>query len=234
MSSTPPYKAPRGTERACPSWRSEAVYRLLYNNLENAERPEDLVVYGGTGKAARSVEDLETIARALQTLADDETLLVQSGRAQATFPTHEDAPRVLIANSNLVPRWSTWEDFHDLEDQGLTMYGQMTAGSWCYIGTQGIIQGTYETMAAVGRRHFDGTLQGKTVLTGGLGGMGGAQPLAVEIAGGACLAVEAVEAHADERIDVGYCQHKTHDLEEAVSIVEDAALGGGQVGRAHV
>jgi urocanate hydratase len=226
MPEGPPYRAPRGTDRECPNWRSEAVYRLLYNNLENAERPEDLVVYGGTGRAARSQTDLATITEALQGLGDEETLLVQSGRAQATFPTHEDAPRVLIANSNLVPRWSTWEHFHELEDEGLTMYGQMTAGSWCYIGTQGIIQGTYETMAAVGRKHFDGTLAGKTVLTGGLGGMGGAQPLAVEIAGGACLAVEAVEEHADKRIDVGYCQHKTHDLEEAVGIVEDAAERG--------
>jgi urocanate hydratase len=198
----------------------------LYNNLENAERPEDLVVYGGSGRAARSVEDLETITTALENLDDDQTLVVQSGRAVGTFQTHEKSPNVLIANSNLVGRWANWDNFNELERQGLTMYGQMTAGSWCYIGTQGIIQGTYETMAAAARKHFDGTLEGKTVLTGGLGGMGGAQPLAVEIAGGACLTVEVDETRADKRIDIGYCQEKTHDIDEAVSIVNNAADNG--------
>jgi urocanate hydratase len=226
MGLEPPYQAPRGTDRSCESWRTEAILRQLYNNLENAERPEDLVVYGGSGRAARSVEDLERITEALEALSDDQTLVVQSGRAVGTFETHEAAPNVLIANANLVGRWANWEQFNELERQGLTMYGQMTAGSWCYIGTQGIIQGTYETLAAVAHEHFDGTLEGKTVLTGGLGGMGGAQPLAVEIAGGACLAVEADEDRADRRIDVGYCQHKTHDLDEAVGIVEDAAERG--------
>ncbi len=199
---------------------------MLYNNLENAERPEDLVVYGGSGRAARSMEDLDRITDALESLGDEQTLVVQSGRAVGTFQTRPEAPRVVIANANLVPRWSTWETFNELEQAGLTMYGQMTAGSWCYIGTQGIIQGTYETLAAVARKHFDGSLAGRTVLTGGLGGMGGAQPLAVEIAGGACLAVEVDEAHADKRIERGYCQHKTHEMSEAVSIVEEAAERG--------
>ncbi len=222
MGPEPRYSAPRGTELACRSWRSEAVYRMLYNNLENAEGPEDLIVYGGTGKAARSHEDLDRITEALQALEEDETLIVQSGRAVATFKTHASAPRVLIANSNLVPRWSTWEEFNRLEKLGLTMYGQMTAGSWCYIGTQGIIQGTYETLASLAREHFDGSLRGRLVLTGGLGGMGGAQPLAVEIAGGVCLAVEVDEARAQRRVDVGYCQQLTYDLDEAVAIAEEA------------
>ncbi len=226
MGDQPIYQAPRGPEISCPSWRSEAVKRLLYNNLENAELPDELIVYGGTGRAARSKADLQRITHALEQLEDDQTLVVQSGRAVGTFQTHEHAPRVLIANSNLVPRWSTWEVFNELEQQGLTMYGQMTAGSWCYIGTQGIIQGTYETLAACGRKHFGSDLAGKSVLTGGLGGMGGAQPLAVEIAGGACLAVEVDEARAQRRVDIGYCQELTHDMGEAIAIVEAAADEG--------
>ncbi|MCJ7607968.1 MAG: urocanate hydratase, partial [Thermoplasmata archaeon] len=168
-------KAGRGAELTCRGWRQEAILRMLQNNLENAEKPEELIIYGGTGKAARNWECYDAIVRTLQTLGDDETLLVQSGKPVAVFRTHKLAPRVLIANSHLVPRWSNWEVFHELEAKGLTMYGQMTAGGWAYIGTQGILQGTYETFAACARQNFDGTLKGRLVLTGGLGGMGGAQ-----------------------------------------------------------
>src|SRR3990172_6080638 len=176
-------RAPRGAQLSCKSWLTEAAYRMIQNNLdpEVAERPDDLVVYGGRGQAARSWEAFEAILRTLRELEDDETLLVQSGKPVAVFTTHPDAPRVLIANANLVPRWSTWEKFYELEKLGLIMYGQMTAGSWIYIGTQGIIQGTYETLAACARQHFGGSLQGRLVLTGGMGGMGGAQPLAAKM-----------------------------------------------------
>src|SRR6266849_5583875 len=185
-------RAPRGTSLTCKGWPQEAALRMLMNNLDPdvAERPDDLVVYGGTGKAARSWPAFDAIVRALRALDHDETLLVQSGKPVAVFRTHTGAPRVLIANALLVPAWATWETFRDLEDRGLTMYGQMTAGSWIYIGSQGILQGTYETFAAAARRDFGGTLSGRVVVTAGLGGMGGAQPLAATMNGGVILAVE--------------------------------------------
>jgi urocanate hydratase len=191
---------------------------MLMNNLdpEVAERPADLVVYGGTGRAARSWEAFDAIVKALRALEHDETLLVQSGKPVGVFRTHPSAPRVLIANSNLVGRWATWDHFRELERAGLMMYGQMTAGSWIYIGTQGILQGTYETFGAVARRHFDGTLAGRTVLTAGLGGMGGAQPLSATMHGAAFLAIEVDESRADKRLQTGYCDRKTHSLAEAL------------------
>jgi urocanate hydratase len=200
-------RAPRGTEISCKSWFTEAPLRMLMNNLdpEVAERPEDLVVYGGSGKAARNWECYDAIVETLRGLENDETLLVQSGKPVAVFGTHEDAPRVLIANSLLVPRWATWETFWDLEAKGLTMYGQMTAGSWMYIGTQGILQGTFETFAECARQHFGGTLAGRLVLTAGLGGMGGAQPLSVTMNGGVCLAVEVDSSRIKRRIETRYC-----------------------------
>ncbi|MFO8133025.1 MAG: urocanate hydratase [Thermoplasmatota archaeon] len=222
-------RAKRGEELRCKGWRQEAILRMLENNLENAEVPGELIVYGGTGKAARDWDCYYAIVRELKQLADDETLLVQSGKPVGVFKTHENSPRVLIANANLVPRWSTWEDFYELEDLGLTMYGQMTAGSWCYIGTQGIIQGTYETFAALARKHFDGTLEGRFVLSGGLGGMGGAQPLAITMNGGAALVVECDEKRIDRRIEAGFCQEKTDDLDEALDIVATAADAGEAV-----
>src|SRR5213596_993276 len=184
--------APRGSERSCKGWHQEAAMRMLMNNLDPdvAENPDQLVVYGGTGRAARSWEAFDAIVRTLTTLGNDETLLVQSGKPVGVFRTHEDAPRVLIANSNLVGRWATWDVFRDLEKKGLTMYGQMTAGSWIYIGTQGILQGTYETLAAVARRHFGGSLTSRLFVTAGLGGMGGAQPLAAVMNGAAALVVD--------------------------------------------
>lgn len=219
-------KAARGDELRCKGWRQEAILRMLENNLENAELPEELIVYGGTGKAARSWDAYHAIVEELKRLEGDETLLVQSGKPVGVFKTHENSPRVLIANANLVPRWSTWEDFYELEDLGLTMYGQMTAGSWAYIGTQGIIQGTYETFAALARKHFDGTLEGRFVLSGGLGGMGGAQPLAITMNGGAALVVECDEQRIDRRIEAGFCQEKTDDLDEALDMVTAAADEG--------
>src|SRR5688500_3805738 len=189
-------RAPRGTELSCRGWPQEAAMRMLMNNLdpEVAERPDDLVVYGGTGRAARSWEAFDAMVAALRKLADDETLLVQSGKPVGVFRTHEWAPRVLIANSNLVPEWATWDEFRRLEAMGLTMYGQMTAGSWIYIGTQGILQGTYETFAECARQHFGGTLEGRLVVTGGLGGMGGAQPLAATMNGAAFLGIDVDES----------------------------------------
>ena len=201
MTSGPrPVRAPRGTELTCRGWQQEAALRMLMNNLdpEVAENPDALVVYGGTGRAARSWDAFDAIVRELRALADDETLLVQSGKPVAVFRTHEWAPRVLIANSNLVGKWATWGVFRDLEAQGLMMYGQMTAGSWIYIGTQGILQGTYETFAELARQHFGGSLAGRVVLTAGLGGMGGAQPLAVTMNEGCALCVE-VDLHRIER-----------------------------------
>ena len=217
-----------GSDRECVGWRQEAALRLLNNNLdpEVAEDPERLVVYGGTGRAARSWEAYETIVAELRELGETETLLVQSGKPVGRFETHERAPRVLIANSNLVGRWDTWEHFHELEADGKIMYGQMTAGSWAYIGTQGIIQGTYETLAELARQHFDGTLSGRIVATAGLGGMGGAQPLAVTMNGGVCLAAEVDEARIDRRIETGYCQEKATDLDEALARAEEAAAAG--------
>ena len=220
--------ASTGAEIECNGWRQEAALRLLNNNLdpEVAEDPENLVVYGGTGRAARSWDAYDTIVTELRELGDTETLLVQSGKPVGRFETHERAPRVLIANSNLVGKWDNWDHFHELEAKGLIMYGQMTAGSWAYIGTQGIIQGTYETLAEAGRQHFDGDLTGTVTVTGGLGGMGGAQPLAVTMNGGCCLAAEVDERRIDRRIETGYCQEKTDDLDEAIERVDAAAAAG--------
>ncbi|HET6398782.1 MAG TPA: urocanate hydratase [Candidatus Thermoplasmatota archaeon] len=218
-----PKVADPSTPLRCKTWRAEAILRMLENNLHNAEDPDSLVVYGGTGKAARNPKALAGIRKALQALGQEETLLVQSGKPVAVFETWEQAPRVLIANSHLVPKWSDWDHFRKLEADGLTMYGQMTAGSWCYIGTQGIIQGTYETFAAAARTHFGGDLRGRIVLTGGLGGMGGAQPLAVTMNGGVCLAVEVDEARARRRLEAGFLDAIAHDVDLARQMVEDAA-----------
>jgi urocanate hydratase len=217
-------RAPRGNTLTCRSWPQEAAMRMLMNNLDPdvAERPEDLVVYGGTGKAARSWEAYDAIVRTLRDLADDETLLVQSGKPVAVFRTHEMAPRVLISNSMLVPKWADWGTFRELENAGLTMYGQMTAGSWIYIGTQGILQGTYETLAECARQHFGDTLAGTITLTGGLGGMGGAQPLAVTMNGGVALCVEVDPARIERRIKTRYLDRETDSLDEALSWAEEA------------
>src|SRR5687768_2455098 len=214
-------RAPRGTSLTCKGWLQEAALRMLMNNLDPdvAERPEDLVVYGGKGRAARNWESFDAIVRELQRLGDDETLVVQSGKPVGVFRTHADAPRVLIANANLVPQWATWETFRDLEDRGLTMYGQMTAGSWIYIGTQGILQGTYETLAALARRHFGGTLAGTLTVTAGLGGMGGAQPLAVTMNEGVALVVEVDPGRIERRVASGYLDESTDDLETALERV---------------
>ena len=224
-------RAARGTELSCRGWAQEAALRMLMNNLdpEVAERPEDLVVYGGTGKAARDWPSYDAIVRTLRTLADDETLLVQSGRPVGVFRTHAHAPRVLIANSNLVGDWATWDRFRELERAGLMMYGQMTAGSWIYIGTQGILQGTYETFGAVAREHFGGSLRGRWVLTGGMGGMGGAQPLAATMADASILCVEVDPRRIERRIETRYCDRMTHSLEEAVAWVREAAGRGEAV-----
>jgi urocanate hydratase len=221
-------RAPRGTELSCRGWQQEAALRMLMNNLDPdvAERPEDLVVYGGTGRAARSWEAFDAMVATLRTLADDETMLVQSGKPVGVFRTHRHSPRVLIANSNLVGRWANWETFRELERQGLTMYGQMTAGSWIYIGTQGILQGTYETFGAVARKHFGGSLRGTWTLTGGMGGMGGAQPLAVTMNEGAVLCVDVDPARIQRRIDTRYCDRMTHDLDEALGWVDQARKAG--------
>ena len=211
-----------GTEITAKSWLTEAPLRMLMNNLhpDVAENPHELVVYGGIGRAARTWDDFDKIAAALRELEEDQTLLVQSGKPVGVFQTHKDAPRVLIANSNLVPHWATWEHFNELDRKGLAMYGQMTAGSWIYIGTQGIVQGTYETFAEAGRQHYDGSLKGKWILTAGLGGMGGAQPLAAVMAGACCLAVECDETRADFRIRTRYCDEKTHSLDEALAMID--------------
>ncbi|HDD57434.1 MAG TPA: urocanate hydratase, partial [Thermoplasmatales archaeon] len=215
-------KAMRGTKLRCKGWRQEAILRMLENNLENAEIPEELIVYGGTGKAARDWESYEKIVETLKRLENDETLVIQSGKPVAVFKTWENSPRVIIANANIVPHWSTWEKFHELEELGLIMYGQMTAGSWCYIGTQGIIQGTYETFAACAKKHFDGTLKGKIVLTGGLGGMGGAQPLAITMNGGICIAVECDKSRIERRLRAGFCDMMVEDIDKAVELAMDA------------
>jgi urocanate hydratase len=222
------HRAPRGTSLTCRGWQQEAALRMLMNNLdpEVAERPEDLIVYGGTGKAARNWEAFDAIVRSLRSLSNDETLIVQSGKPVGIFQTHAGAPRVLIANANLVPKWATWDAFRDLEDRGLTMYGQMTAGSWIYIGTQGILQGTYETLAALGRRHFGGTLSGRIVVTAGLGGMGGAQPLAVTMNGGVALVIEVDPARIEKRLASKYLDESTADLEAAVSRAQECARDG--------
>ena len=212
-----------GTERSCKSWQTEAALRMLMNNLhpDVAENPHELVVYGGIGRAARTWEDFDRIVAALRDLEGDETLLVQSGRPAGVFRTHADAPRVLIANSNLVPHWATWDHFNALDRKGLMMYGQMTAGSWIYIGTQGIVQGTYETFAEAGRQHCGGDLRGRWILTGGLGGMGGAQPLAAVMAGACCLAVECDETRIDFRLRTRYVDAKAHALDEALALIAD-------------
>ena len=219
-------KARRGTKLACKGWRQEAILRMLQNNLENAEKPDELIIYGGTGKAARNWDCYNAIVKSLEELGDDETLLIQSGKPVGVFKTTQLAPRVLTANSHLVPRWSTWEVFHELEAKGLIMYGQMTAGGWAYIGTQGILQGTFETFAECARQNFRGSLKGRLVLTGGLGGMGGAQPLAVTMNGGVCIAVECDEKRIDRRMKMKYCDTKVKDIDEAVKIALDAKRRG--------
>lgn len=221
-------KAPRGTKLNCKGWHQEAALRMLMNNLdpEVAERPGDLVVYGGTGKAARNWESYEAIVRTLKDLEDDETLLVQSGKPVGVFRTTSQSPRVLIANSNLVPAWGNWEHFRELEQKGLMMYGQMTAGSWIYIGTQGILQGTYETLAELADQHFGGTLKGRLVLTAGLGGMGGAQPLAVTMNGGVAIVVEIDQERIEKRIATRYCQVSTDSMDEALQLAQEAQNNG--------
>jgi urocanate hydratase len=223
MSGPRTVRAPRGTQLTCKSWLTEAAYRMIQNNLdpEVAERPQDLVVYGGRGQAARNWECFDAILESLKTLESDETLLVQSGKPVAIFKTHLDAPRVLIANSNLVPHWATWEHFDELAAKGLIMYGQMTAGSWIYIGTQGILQGTYETFGALAKLKDWGSLKGKFVLTAGLGGMGGAQPLAITMNEGVGLIVEVDPARAKRRLDMGYVDRVVDNLEEAMTLVEE-------------
>src|SRR6478672_1552451 len=218
MSGPRPVKAPRGPELSCKGWVQEAALRMLHNNLdaEVAENPDALVVYGGTGKAARSWEAFDVIVRELRSLENDETLLVQSGKAVGRFRTHPDAPRVLLANSNLVGKWATWEHFRELEKKGLIMYGQMTAGSWVYIGSQGIVQGTYETFLSLAAQHFGGTLKGKLNVTAGLGGMGGAQPLAITMNEGVCLAAEMEEWRIKKRIETRYLDKYTNNLDEAI------------------
>ncbi|HWE41171.1 MAG TPA: urocanate hydratase [Gemmatimonadaceae bacterium] len=239
MSGPREVRAPRGPAISCRGWQQEAALRMLCNNLdpEVAERPDDLVVYGGTGKAARDWPSFDAIVRTLRTLGDDETLLVQSGKPVAVFRTHRWSPRVLIANSNLVGRFATWEVFRDLEKKGLIMYGQMTAGSWIYIGSQGIVQGTYETFGAVARQHFGGSLAGRFVLSAGLGGMGGAQPLAATLNGAAFLGIEVDESRIDKRIATGYCDRKSSDAAEALGWIREAVaarrpLSVGLVGNA--
>ena len=221
-------KSPRGSELTCQSWATEAPYRMLHNNLDRevAENPDDLVVYGGIGKAARSWEDFDKITETLKTLSPEQTLLIQSGKPVGVFQTHKDAPRVLIANSNIVPHWATWEHFNELDKKGLMMYGQMTAGSWIYIGSQGIVQGTYETFVEAGRQHFKGDLSGKWVLTAGLGGMGGAQPLAAAMAGASCLAVECDPQSIDFRLRTRYLDKKADTLDEALAMIEEWTLSG--------
>ncbi len=217
-------RAPRGPELTAKSWLSEAPLRMIMNNLdpEVAERPEELVVYGGVGRAARDWESFDRIVETLKRLEDDQTLLIQSGKPVGVFRTHADAPRVLLANSNLVPRWATWEKFEELDRKGLMMFGQMTAGSWIYIGSQGIVQGTYETFVEMGRQHYGGNLAGRWLLTAGLGGMGGAQPLAAVMAGASCLVVECEQSRIDMRLRTGYLDKATEDLDEAVAWVQRA------------
>ncbi len=226
-------RAPRGTQLNCKSWVTEAAFRMIQNNLdpEVAENPDELVVYGGIGKAARNWPAFDAILAALKELEDDETLLIQSGKPVGILPSHKDAPRVLLANSNLVPKWATWEHFHELDKKGLMMYGQMTAGSWIYIGTQGILQGTYETFAACGRKHFPQTkeklpLQGRSVVTAGLGGMGGAQPLAAKLAGATALCVEVDGAKIDRRIEEKYLDCRAKDFSDAIRILDTNTRSG--------
>ena len=229
--STRVIRAPRGSEKTCKSWLTEAVYRMLQNNLdpEVAEHPQSLVVYGGIGRAARDWECYDKILEVLKTLEDDQTLLVQSGKPVGVFPTHADAPRVLIANSNIVPHWANWDHFNELDRKGLMMYGQMTAGSWIYIGSQGIVQGTYETFVSLAKQHFNGKAAGRWILTGGLGGMGGAQPLAATMAGFSMIAVECDESRIDFRLRTRYVDKKATSLDEALEYIEEAKISGKPV-----
>src|SRR5471030_768063 len=217
-------RSPHGTTLSAKSWLTEAPMRMLMNNLDPgvAEKPGELVVYGGIGRAARDWESFDRIVAALKRLENDQTLLVQSGKAVGVFRTHADAPRVLIANSNIVPHWATWEHFNELDRKGLMMFGQMTAGSWIYIGSQGIVQGTYETFVEMGRRHFGGSLKGKWILTAGLGGMGGAQPLAAVMAGASCLAVECQPSRIEMRLHTRYLDRQAANLDEALAMMEQA------------
>ncbi|WP_417457905.1 urocanate hydratase [Kordiimonas sp.] len=231
MKNRPDIHAPHGAELNCKSWATEAPMRMLMNNLDPmvAENPEELVVYGGIGRAARNWECYEKIVSTLKGMEEDETLLVQSGKPVGVFKTHSDAPRVLIANSNLVPAWANWEHFSELDKKGLMMYGQMTAGSWIYIGSQGIVQGTYETFVEMGRQHFGGSLAGKWILTAGLGGMGGAQPLAATMAGASCMAIECQESRIEYRLKTGYLDERADTVEEALEIIERAHASGKAV-----
>src|SRR5215472_296540 len=217
-------KAPHGTKLSAKSWLTEAPLRMLMNNLDPdvAEKPDELIVYGGIGKAARNWESFDHIVETLKHLGEDETLLVQSGKPVGVFKTHADAPRVLIANSNIVPHWATLDHFNELDRKGLMMYGQMTAGSWIYIGSQGIVQGTYETFVEVGRRHYGGDLAGRWILTGGLGGMGGAQPLAATMAGASLLAVECQPSRIERRLETRYLDVKADNLDHALSLIEES------------
>ncbi len=230
----PVIHAPHGATLSCKGWHQEAAMRMLMNNLDPAvaEKPDELIVYGGTGKAARNWDCYHAIIATLKRLENDETLLIQSGKPVGVVRTHDQAPRVLIANSNLVPRWGNWDTFRDLEDKGLTMYGQMTAGSWIYIGSQGIVQGTYETFAELARQHFNGSLKGKLTVTAGLGGMGGAQPLAVTMNDGHCIGVEVDEWRIDRRVETGYCDAKATSIDEALDLIEraDGPLSVGLLG----
>ena len=221
-------KAKKGLEIECKGWEQEAVLRMLYNNLdpEVAEHPDKLVVYGGIGKAARNWESFDAIVKTLRRLEKDETMLVQSGKPVAVFKTHEEAPRVLISNSVLVPKWANWDHFHELDRKGLMMYGQMTAGSWIYIGSQGIVQGTYETFAELAKQHFNGSLKGTITLTAGLGGMGGAQPLAVTMNEGVVIGVDVDPSRIHKRIDTKYCDIITDSLDEALEKAEKAKQNG--------
>src|SRR5450432_2234266 len=221
-------RAPRGNALNARTWMTEAPLRMLMNNLdpEVAENPAELVVYGGIGRAARDWNCYDRIVETLKTLTEEETLLIQSGKPVGVFATHSDAPRVLIANSNLVPHWATWEHFHELDRKGLMMYGQMTAGSWIYIGTQGILQGTFQTFASLADIHFDGTLKGRLVVTGGVGGMGGAQPLAVTLNDGVVLAIDVDRTRIQRRVDTRYCDQVTEDLDEALALCEAARREG--------
>ncbi|MFL6215368.1 MAG: urocanate hydratase [Blastocatellia bacterium] len=231
MSTPKNISAPRGSQISCKGWHQEAALRMLMNNLDPqvAERPDDLIVYGGTGRAARDWRAFEAIVRSLRQLENDETLLVQSGKPVGIFRTHEYAPRVLIANANLVGHWSNWNEFHRLERMGLTMYGQMTAGSWIYIGSQGIVQGTFETFAAAAKKHFNGSLDGRLVVSGGMGGMGGAQPLAATMNGASFLGIDVDAARIEKRIRTGYCDLMTTSLDEALRMIEEARAKGEAV-----
>src|SRR5688572_17506394 len=222
------YKTPTGTQLNCKGWIQEAALRMLLNNLnpEVAERPDDLIVYGGRGKAARNFEALDKIIASLKDLENDESLLIQSGKPVGILKTHKDAPRVLLSNSQLVPNWANWQHFDELEKKGLMMYGQMTAGSWIYIGSQGIVQGTYETFAAIANKHFGGTLKGTLNVTAGLGGMGGAQPLAITMNEGVCLAAEVEKWRIEKRLQTGYCDELFEDIDAAIDRALEAKRDG--------